>query len=285
MGVTLGATEMAAATRAVTIALDEDLGPARVDLTAVALAGRDVEALLVARAGGVVCGLPIARMVFETLGVTGWDDGRVRDGAEVAPGDELAVVSGPASKVLAAERVALNFLQQLSGTASLTRRYVDAVAGTGARILDTRKTVPGLRALQRYAVRCGGGCNHRFGLYDVAMVKDNHVGAVGLAAAVDAIRAAHPERAVVVETRTLSEVQQAVAAAADVVLLDNMGPEMMADAVEIIGDASKAEASGGITLDNVREVAASGVGRISVGALTHSAPSLDIALDLRIQPG
>jgi nicotinate-nucleotide pyrophosphorylase (carboxylating) len=281
MGVTMLPAELAAAEEAVRRALAEDLGPDGVDLTAVALEGSSVEAVLVAREAGVLCGLGLARSVFEARGVTDWElPGGHADGDTVSAGTEVARISGGAAAVLSAERVALNFLQQLSGTATLTRRYVDATAGTRASILDTRKTVPGMRALQRYAVRCGGGVNHRFGLFDAAMVKDNHIDAVGIPRAVELIRAAHPGRDIVVETRDLEEVRKAVAARADVVLLDNMDLATMEQAVQLVGEAALTEASGGISLQTVGSVAQTGVDRISVGALTHSARALDLALEV-----
>jgi nicotinate-nucleotide pyrophosphorylase (carboxylating) len=222
------------------------------------------------------------------------------DGQRVFPGDIVATVQGPAALVLAAERTALNFLQRMSCVATATRAYVDSVdraaPGSGVEVLDTRKTTPGLRHLDRYAVRCGGGRNHRFGLHDVAMVKDNHVDASGgIAAAVASLRAVHPSVQVVVEARTIAEVRDALAANVDVVLLDNMDPDLLRAAVALarggggsgadgqpgLGAMTTLEASGGITLDTVGAVAQTGIDRISIGAITHSAPALDLALDLQ----
>jgi nicotinate-nucleotide pyrophosphorylase (carboxylating) len=190
-------------------------------------------------------------------------------------------VTGPERAILTAERVALNFLGRLSGIATLTRRYVDAVAGTGAAILDTRKTTPGLRVLEKHAVACGGGRNHRFGLDDAVLVKDNHLRAAGsVARAVELVRAA-TDLPVEVECESLDQVRQALAAGVDAILLDNMSLDELRTAVVLTGGRARLEASGGITLDNVRAVAETGVDEISVGALTHSARSLDISLELR----
>ncbi|MGK7313044.1 MAG: carboxylating nicotinate-nucleotide diphosphorylase [Candidatus Longimicrobiales bacterium M2_2A_002] len=243
-------------------------------------------ATLVARAAGVVAGLQLVRAVFHEL-----DPSSIvvtlnaRDGDTVDAGARLASISGSARSILSAERVALNYLGRLSGIASLTREYVRAVDGTGARIVDTRKTTPGLRVLEKYAVRCGGGHNHRMDLSDGFMLKDNHRAALreaGVSVA-DAVAGARRRLGhgvfVTIEADTIDEVQGALEAGADGILLDNMTPEQMALAVEQIGGAALAEASGGITLESVRAAAESGVDLISVGALTHSAPALDVALE------
>jgi nicotinate-nucleotide pyrophosphorylase (carboxylating) len=211
------------------------------------------------------------------------------DGARVAPGDVVMVVVGPTHALLTAERTALNMLCHLSGVATATGRWVEALAGTGADVRDTRKTLPGLRALQKYAVRCGGGVNHRMSLSDAALIKDNHiVAAGGVAQAFAAVRAAAPNIAVEIEVDTLEQLHVALGAGADLVLLDNMAPAVLRDAV-LIAEAHRAttgksvilEASGGLTLDNAADVAATGVRYISVGALTHSSSVLDIGLDMQ----
>ena len=260
-------------------AFAEDLGPEQLDLTAAAIPGGQLRADVVARQSGVICGLALAAAAFRMRGVDLVDQ-LVGDGASVTAGTQLLAIEGNAATVLAAERTALNVVQRLSGTATLTRRYVDAVAGTSAAILDTRKTMPGMRLLQRWAVRCGGGRNHRFGLHDEAMVKDNHiVAAGGISTAVERIRAAHPGVRVHVEADTLDQVDEALAVDADVILLDNMTIDQLQAAVAQIDGRALAEASGGVTLETVAAIAATGVDRISVGALTHSAPAFDVALD------
>lgn len=273
---------------AVARALDEDVGWG--DLTSESLvpAGLDATATIVAREAGAVAGLPVAREVFRQIDDDVAFDTVARDGERVQAGGVLARVRGRARSILAGERVALNFLQRLSGTATLTARYVDAVEGTGARIVDTRKTTPGLRVLEKYAVRCGGGHNHRTHLGDAVLVKDNH--RVALRAAgeelPDAIRRARGELphtvSIEVELDSLAELDAVLDAGVDAILLDNMDPPALADAVRRIDGRAISEASGGITLDTVRRVAESGVDLISVGALTHSAPALDVALDFAI---
>jgi nicotinate-nucleotide pyrophosphorylase (carboxylating) len=206
----------------------------------------------------------------------------VADGAAVARGDVLASVAGPTRALLTAERTALNLLCRMSGIATHTRAWARALEGTKARVLDTRKTTPGLRILEKYAVRAGGGTNKRMGLYDVAMIKDNHkLAAGGLTAAFRLVRAAHPEVPVQVEVTTVAEAVEAVGAGADFLLCDNMAPGPLREVVAAVGDRAQLEATGGLTLERVREYAATGVDYLSVGALTHSSPILDIALDLR----
>lgn len=264
-------------------ALDEDLGAAG-DVTTAATVppGLLGSADLVPRADGVVAGLPAAAWVFDVV-----SEGRARvefgtvDGARVTPGEVLATVRGPIADLLTAERTALNLLTHLSGIATLTRRWVDAVAGTGAVIRDTRKTLPGLRALEKYAVRAGGGQNHRMSLSDAALVKDNHVAAAGgVVAAFDAVRAAHPELDIEVEVDTVDQARAVIDAGAQLVLLDNMSPADMRSVVEYAAGRVKLEASGGLTLDRARPVAESGVDFLAIGGLTHSAPALDIGLDI-----
>jgi nicotinate-nucleotide pyrophosphorylase (carboxylating) len=284
--------------RAVRAALDEDFryGP---DVTSTAtVAGRTVSADMVAREAGVVAGLPVALAVFyllpEYLG-----DGTgplvtvtalVADGTAVAPGDAVLRVSGDAVAVLGAERTMLNFVTHLSGIASLTRQWAEAVAGTGAVVRDTRKTLPGLRSLQKYAVRCGGGENHRMGLGDAALVKDNHVAAAGgIAAAVRAVRAAAPSTpmgaglVIEVECDSVAQVREALDAGARFILLDNMPVPVLREAVATARayDGVRLEASGGLRLANAREVAATGVDYLAVGGLTHSSRALDLGLDYR----
>jgi nicotinate-nucleotide pyrophosphorylase (carboxylating) len=249
------------------------------DVTSEPIFDRDEPAAadLVTRRPGVVAGVPVAAAVFDTLGVA--VTFRAADGDRVAPGDVLLSVEGPLVSLLRAERTALNFLTHLSGVATVTRRWVDAVAGTRARIRDTRKTLPGLRALQKYAVRCGGGVNHRMSLSDAALIKDNHVAAAGsVTAAFTAVRA--PGLHVQVECDTIEQVREALDAGARSILLDNMGPDLLAEAVRLNDGRAELEASGGLTLPGARAVAETGVDYLAVGALTHSAPALDIGLDL-----
>jgi nicotinate-nucleotide pyrophosphorylase (carboxylating) len=242
----------------------------------------------VARQDGVVAGLPIAEIVFAVLAERSGPaageiihvDRRAADGDRVRSGDVLLAVTGPTRALLRAERTVLNLLTHLSGIASLTRRWVDAVEDTKARIRDTRKTLPGMRELQKYAVRCGGGVNHRMGLQDAALVKDNHVAAAGsITKAYQAIRSRFPDLHIQVECDTLDQVEEALAAGATTILLDNMGIEQLTEAVRLAGDRAELEASGGLAFAGVRDVAETGVDYLAVGALTHSAPALDIGLD------
>jgi|SRR5579875_135459 len=272
-------------------ALAEDLaGGTDVTTAAVIGAGTAARGEVVARADGVVAGLPVAEAVFEAAAQAVADPVMVRahtsDGRRVRRGDVLMTVSGPLTAILTAERTALNLLCHLSGVATLTRRWADAVDGTGARIRDTRKTLPGLRRLEKYAVRCGGGVNHRMSLSDAALIKDNHVAAAGsVTAAYQAVVSRAPGLPVEVECDTLDQVAEAVNAGAGLILLDNFGVADMAEAVRLTGGRARLEASGGLTLDRAREVALTGVDYLAVGALTHSAPALDIALDLADAPG
>ena len=271
----------------VTRALDEDLDGG-VDVTSVATVPFDQESTadLVARADGLVAGLPVAAAVFEVA----TDDAveitwLAEDGARVHRGDVLISLTAATRGLLTGERTALNLLCRMSGIATLTRAWADAVEGTGAAVRDTRKTTPGLRALEKYAVRCGGGVNHRMSLSDAAMVKDNHVVAAGgVAEAFRAVRAAFPDVPVEVEGDSVDDAVEAVEAGADLVLLDNMPVADMRRAVELVAGRARLEASGGLRLDNAREVAETGVDYLAVGALTHSAPILDIACDLRTGP-
>jgi nicotinate-nucleotide pyrophosphorylase (carboxylating) len=236
---------------------------------------------LVARAPGVVAGLAVAATVFSLVCSDVTCVPIAADGDQVQAGQPVLIVSGPVGPILTAERTALNVLCHLSGVATLTRRWVDAVAGTGASIRDTRKTLPGLRALEKYAVRCGGGVNHRMSLSDAALIKDNHVAAAGsVAAAFDAVRAQAPGVPLEVECDTLEQVAEALAAGADLILLDNFDVAGLAAAVRVADGRALLEASGGLVLEGARSVAETGVDYLAVGALTHSAPALDIGLDL-----
>lgn len=274
----------------VVLAFEEDLPGGADDVTSAAMPDMgEAVADFAAREPGVVAGLAIAELAFAyALGDTVKVTGRVPDGTPVQPGDVVLTVAGPVRGVLTAERTALNFASHLSGVATATAQWVEALAGTRARVLDTRKTLPGWRALQKYAVRCGGGVNHRFSLVDRAMVKDNHaVAAGGVVAAYQAVVAANPGLRVEVEVMDLDELRAVLAAGCTEVLLDNMSTADMAEAVRINADAgghATLEASGGLTLERAREVAATGVDFISVGALTHSVNVFDLGLDFRTQP-
>jgi nicotinate-nucleotide pyrophosphorylase (carboxylating) len=273
--------------RIVTNALAEDLGgPDGVDVTSVATipAGQRDAADLVARADGVVAGVGVAAVVFDLASAgAATMTAAVADGDRVRVGQVLATVTGPTRALLTAERTALNLLGRMSGVATHTRAWVDALAGTKARVLDTRKTTPGLRVLEKYAVRAGGGTNKRMGLYDVAMVKDNHkLAAGGVAAAYQRIRAAFPEVAVQVEVTTVAEAVEAVAAGAHFLLCDNMSVPLLCDVVAVVAGRAELEATGGLTLEVARAYAETGVDYLSVGALTHSSPVLDVAMDLRL---
>lgn len=267
-------------------ALAEDIGTG--DVTSAAIFGPDAvaAAVLETREPAVVCGLEIAAAAFEAVEPAIRFRVACADGDSVPAGFDLARVEGPTRGLLAAERTALNFLSRLCGVATWTRRFVDAVAGTGTEIVDTRKTLPGWRVLDKYAVACGGGRNHRFGLYDAVMIKDNHVSAAGgIAAAVRAAKeAAPPGIEIHVEAESLADARVAADAGADLLMLDNRTPAELREIVAALGDSVRLEATGGVTLGNVREVAATGVARISIGALTHSAPAVDLALEVRPTP-
>ncbi|MBL8928750.1 MAG: carboxylating nicotinate-nucleotide diphosphorylase [Kineosporiaceae bacterium] len=271
------------AARIAEVALTEDLAGG-VDITTLATIAEDAVGVgeLVARADGVVCGLAVARAVFDRVGGLEFET-RVADSQVVRRGDVIATVSGPVRAILTGERSALNVLCMLSGIATLTARWVAAVEGTGAVIRDTRKTAPGLRVAQKYAVRCGGGQNHRMGLSDQALIKDNHVlSAGGVVPALEAVRAMAPDVVCEVECTLPEQVEQACAAGAVLILLDNMTLDATRASVSIARRyGTRTESSGGLRLENAREVAETGVDYLAVGALTHSAPVLDIALDLR----
>lgn len=263
-------------------ALAEDVGTG--DLTSLLLiAATDLgQAEIIAKAAGVLCGLAVAKEVFRQVDPAIAFTPAQSDGARLQPGAVVAAVSGPTRGILTAERVALNFLQQLSGVATATAALVDACAGTGAQILDTRKTVPGLRALQRYAVRVGGGVNHRFALDSGILIKENHIRAAGgIGPALARARAAGPMVRVEIEVENLAQLAEALAAGADLIMLDNMDAATMAEAATMARGRARLEASGSVTLATAAAVARTGVDYISVGSITHSAPALDLSLLLR----
>ena len=273
------------------MALAEDLGSGDITGDSIIPDEARFSAKLTGKADGVICGMRIMPWLFGLL------DENIRfkpfktDGAKVSAGTVLGNISGPASQILAGERLALNILQHLSGVASLTAKYVETVKGTGAKILDTRKTLPGLRVLEKYAVVCGGGHNHRMGLYDAVMIKDNHI-AVGVEYGhniTDLVRDARKQVGrktdITVEVTNIIQLREALNTDADIIMLDNMKPRTMRSAVEIVKNLNKKrlpklEASGGVNLRSVRRIAETGVDRISIGALTHSAPALDISMDV-----
>jgi nicotinate-nucleotide pyrophosphorylase (carboxylating) len=267
-------------------ALREDVGRGDLTTLTLILADQHAEAALVMREPGVVAGLPLITAVFAAVEPALRVDLVVADGAAVPAGAVIARMSGPARGILTGERVALNLVQRLSGIATLTARYVAAVGDLPARVLDTRKTTPGLRDLEKYAVRVGGGINHRFGLHDAILIKDNHLAllaasGIGIGEAVRrAQAAAGPMVCVEVEADTIEQARDAAEAGARMILLDNMAPDQLRAAVAAVGGRARLEASGGITLTNIRAVAETGVDFISVGALTHSARALDISLDI-----
>ncbi len=267
--------------RVVEEALREDIGAGDITSLLVVPAGARAVAEVLAREGGVVAGLPVAEMAFRKTD-PGVEIRRLApEGSAVRPGDSILEVEGEARGIFAAERVALNFLQHLSGIATLTARFVAAVAPNAAEIYDTRKTLPGLRELEKYAVAVGGGVNHRFGLFDGVLIKDNHIKvAGGVRGAVLAARAGRPDLPIEVEVETLDELEEALEAGAEIVLLDNMKPAELREAVKRAAGRAILEASGGITLENVAEIAKTGVDRISIGAITQGAKPLDFSLEI-----
>ena len=267
------------------LAFAEDIGIGDITTEATVPSSQQGVGTIVAKSGGVVAGLPVAARVFDTLDATLIFRAFVNDGDKVVAGAPLAEVRGSAKTILIGERTALNFLQRLSGIATLTAQFVNAVSGYAVNIVDTRKTAAGWRAVQKYAVRVGGGHNHRFGLFDGVLIKDNHiVAAGGIANAVRKARESVPHTGKIeVEVETAAQVDEALKAGADILLLDNMSLELMRRVVEKIDGRAVTEASGGITLERVREVAATGVNLISVGALTHSAMPLDMSLTLTLE--
>jgi nicotinate-nucleotide pyrophosphorylase (carboxylating) len=263
-------------------ALDEDIGDG--DVTTLSTVAADVtyQGRFLAKATGVVAGLDVVALTFQTLDERAQVTPCVAEGTVVESGTVIAAASGPGHALLTGERVALNFLQRMSGIATLTRQYVDAVAGSGAVILDTRKTAPGLRLFDKRAVAIGGGRNHRFGLFDMVMIKDNHIAAAGgITAAVERVRAYDTRRRPIeVEVTNLQELDEALALDVDRIMLDNMDVEQMAEAVRMTAGRTALEASGNVSLETVAAIAATGVDFISVGALTHSVKALDISFDL-----
>ena len=268
------------------MALAEDVGAGDITSECAIPAEARAGAVIIAKQAGVVAGMPLVEAVFQQVDDKLKFDPRVADGEPVGVGAEVCRISGAARSILTGERIALNFLQQLSGIATLTRQFVDAVKGTGVTILDTRKTTPTLRLLEKYAVVVGGGENHRMGLFDAMMIKDNHrvvlarLGSGAIGDAVRNVRRQYPHAPVVIEADTLEQVNEALAAGADQILLDNMSCDEMIEAVRLVGGRAKTEASGGVTLATVADIARTGVDYISIGALTHSAPALDFSLDM-----
>ncbi|MEI7420948.1 MAG: carboxylating nicotinate-nucleotide diphosphorylase [Prolixibacteraceae bacterium] len=265
-------------------ALREDIGAGDITTNALIPDSMYTTATMTAKADGIVAGLDVARAVFDFLSpLIEWNP-RVQDGDKISKGDLLVEMSGPFRALLTGERLALNFLQRMSGIATMTSLFVDQIANTGTKILDTRKTVPGLRLLDKYAVKAGGGENHRIGLYDMVLIKDNHIKvAGGIRKAVSQIRdQVPPEIRIEVETTNLAEVLEALQMKADIIMLDNMPNELMKECVAVINHQAKVEASGNMNLQRVREVAATGVDFISIGALTHSVTALDISMNIKL---
>jgi len=261
-------------------ALEEDIGTGDVTTNTIVPANASLRGRIVAKQDGIVAGLDVAKQVFLTLNQNVKFVAKADDGSRVTRRDVLAEVEGPARALLTGERIALNFLGRMSGIATLTRTFVDAVASTSAIILDTRKTAPGLRMTDKLAVRLGGGENHRAGLFDMVLIKDNHIDFAGsITQAVERVRASGTTLEIEIETRTLDDVREALALGVERILLDNMSPDLMQEAVAICGGRAKLEASGNVTLDNVLEVAKTGVDYISVGALTHSPAVFDVSLE------
>ena len=280
----LGALTIAEVDDLIRRALAEDIGPGDVTTAATVPQGTPGHGVLLAKAPMVVAGLDLARAVFDAVAapVTTHFTAVVKDGDEVEAGSKLAAVDGPAAALLTAERTALNLLQRLSGIATATRAYVQAAGGRIA-ILDTRKTTPTLRAIEKYAVRVGGGTNHRFGLFDLILIKDNHVRlAGGIRQAIDAARGAGPAMRVEVEAQTVTEAADAAEAGADIILLDNLSTPEIVEAVKIIDGRAKIEVSGGVTLERISELAATGADFVSVGALTHSVQAADISFEIEL---
>ncbi|WP_223069012.1 carboxylating nicotinate-nucleotide diphosphorylase [Paenibacillus caui] len=265
--------------------LREDVGSGDVSTQSTIPAGHESKGIIHAKQEGIVCGIPVARLVFEIVDPALVFTAYVQDGERISKGTVLATVEGSTHSILTGERLALNLLQRLSGIATRTRTYVDALEGLGTRLVDTRKTTPGHRMLEKYAVRTGGGHNHRFGLYDAVMIKDNHIkGAGGIAQAVGRARAQIPHTMTIeVEVESLEQTEEALDAGADIIMLDNMPADLMREAVKRIKAKAphvRVEASGNVTLNTIRTIAESGVDIISVGRLTYSFESLDISLDL-----
>jgi len=265
-------------------AIQEDLGPGDITTRALVPAEARATAVLLAKSSCVLAGLDVAAHVFAEVDSGIRFDASKRDGDRCASGDAIAQLAGAAASLLIAERTALNFLQHLSGIATLTRRFVDAAAGRIV-VLDTRKTIPTLRVLAKHAVRCGGGTNHRVGLFDGILIKDNHIRlAGGIPAAVARMRDLEPGRPIEVEAQSLAEVSEAISAGAEVIMLDNLSDAEMREAIDRIAGQARVEISGGVTLDRLPALAALGADFVSVGALTHSAPAADISLEIALDP-
>ena len=271
--------ELKAAQTLIELALKEDVGDGDITTDNIIPAESRRKAKMVAKADGVVAGLPVAEMVFRKLDANLVWEVKTPEGSRVKKGDVMVEFEGTYRALLTGERTALNFLQRLSGIATMSAKYADAVKDFKTVILDTRKTLPGFRILDKYAVKTGGASNHRIGLYDMAMIKDNHIEvAGGITKAVEAVRSKiKPGILIEVETTTLAQVQEAIDAKADIIMLDNMDNETMKKGVELIAGRAKVEASGNMTLERLREVAVTGVDYISIGALTHSVSALDIS--------
>lgn len=267
----------------ITLALAEDIGPGDVTSEATIRPESTSVAVVLAKQDLVLAGLEVGREVFRHLDPGIRFTSRVKDGDRISAGTEVAELSGNTRALLASERVALNLLQHLSGIATLTAKYVEQVKGLPVEVLDTRKTLPGLRQLEKYAVRMGGGKNHRMGLYDMVLIKDNHIKAAGsITKAIDgARRSDHQPLKIEVETKTLDEVREALTAKADIIMLDNMRTDMMREAVKLIDHRTLVEASGNVTLETIRQIAETGVDLISAGSLTHSAPAADISMKIK----
>ena len=266
------------------LALAEDIDKGDLTVKWFTTEGAQASARIVARQSGVLAGVQVAAEVFKRVDDSLHVEERKSDGFAFSKGDVVLSVEGSAASILTAERTALNFIQRLSGIATITRTYVEAVRGTKAVILDTRKTTPGMRLLEKYAVRMGGGTNHRMSLSDAALIKDNHIAAAGgVVAAFSQVRAKFPNAPIEIEVDTLEQLKEVLPLKPDLVLLDNMSPEQCAEAVAITAGNCKLEASGGISLENAKSYALSGVDYLAIGALTHSAPVLDIGLDLRVE--
>jgi nicotinate-nucleotide pyrophosphorylase (carboxylating) len=269
------------AEKLIALAMKEDIGSGDVTSKAVLPPQARAKAVIMAKAEGVIAGIPVVKAVFSRAVPPVEFSASVNDGARVEPSNVLAHVEGSALSILSMERIALNFLQRLSGIATLTSEYVKAVQGWKVAILDTRKTTPGYRELEKYAVRIGGGQNHRRGLYDMVLVKDNHIRIAGsVSLAVRRARETHPDLPLEVEVNTLKQLEEALSLPVDVIMLDNMDLEKIRKAVEITRNRVPLEVSGGVNLDTIRQIASTGVRYISVGALTHSAPALDVSLEL-----
>ncbi|WP_288293283.1 carboxylating nicotinate-nucleotide diphosphorylase [uncultured Porphyromonas sp.] len=267
------------------IAIEEDISTGDLATNALIAKGQRATALITAKADGVISGLAVAERVLETISTEEYlFEPFLQDGDRVAKGDKILKIEGTYRDLLTSERLMLNFLQRMSGIATATRQMVDLIAGTKAQLLDTRKTVPGHRLTDKLAVKHGGGTNHRMGLYDMAMIKDNHIKAAGgISKAIKQVKSTLPISVKVeVETTNLEEVQEALQGGADIIMLDNMSSEMMKEAVALIGNNAATEASGNITHERIREVAETGVDFISVGALTHSVRALDMSMNFEV---